>query len=387
MADRHDRFFDSLSRRLKGVAVTWRAETLFRHEPEDVYKTLVADLSQTLVPTTIMGVTTIGVDLFAWLSSKSSMLLLAAGIGGLASVAKILLILVQLRRGVRDDMCICEARRWEASHYAATTLVALSVGMATFVIFRRPDIQLHLLATGLLFGYCAGIVARIAIRPRMAILALILAAGPGIVAAASWNDLPHKIIAVIFTIFLLGGFETVRHVHRTAVRHITTRLDMAALAHNDPLTGLANRLGLREAFRDAAFHRGNVAVHCLDLDGFKAVNDRYGHAGGDGILICVAQRLLAIAPENATVARVGGDEFVVLQCGVRHESEANALARRIISTLSEPFALSEQIVEIGASLGYSLPTAGKNLDDLLRSADEASYRIKRSGGGMASAIG
>lgn len=365
----------------------FESQMRFRRESKDVYQALVADLSCTVIPTSIMGITLVLMDLFAWGDTGAPIFLGAAVAGGLASLGKIFLMLVQRRRSAYGEMGIKKAVRWEFLHALATTIVATSVGAAVCAAFLRPESNVQILATALLFGYCSGVVARLAIRPKIAIVALVLSAGPAIIGASQASTAAHHILAVMFCVFLLGAFDTVRHVYTSAVRHIASRLEMATLARNDPLTGLANRLGLREAFRTASQLRGSIAVHCLDLDGFKGVNDQFGHAGGDAILVCVAKRLLALAPKNATVARFGGDEFVVLQAGVSQVSDAEFLAHRIVDTLAQPFPLDNQVVNIGASLGFSVSSSNNSLDDLLRLADEASYLIKRRGGGVAFASG
>ncbi len=188
-------------------------------------------------------------------------------------------------------------------------------------------------------------------------------------------------IALTFLVFLIGSFESVRHAHSTAVRHVAMRIEMARLARNDPLTGLENRLGLRRAFaRHETETDPLVAIHCLDLDGFKGINDRFGHAAGDAVLAEVARRLVAAVPADATVARMGGDEFVVLQRAVRRPEEAEDLAARIQGSCASRCGSTGAASASGVSLGYAVAGAhGAQLEDLLRRADEASYRVKRGG--------
>ncbi len=191
----------------------------------------------------------------------------------------------------------------------------------------------------------------------------------------------------MFCFFLVGALQSVLSAHRTAIRRIRLRLDMAALARSDALTGLANRLGLRRAFEGvSATGDASVAIHCFDLDGFKPVNDRYGHAAGDALLQELGVRLRLLLPAPALAARIGGDEFVVLQPGVRHVEEAELLARRIVHALGAPYQLGMQTVSVGLSLGFACaPAPMADLDDLLREADAASYAVKRRGGGVAAA--
>lgn len=345
-------------------------------ENSAIRSALVAELAHSTVPTSIMGCTLVGVACFAYWSTGMSALLAAAIGGGLASMAKVALMQLQRRRSSLEPPERADTNAWKAAHAAITSLIAASVGLAATAIFLQPDLSLQMLATGLIFGYCSGIVSRVGIRPKIALMAIVLAAVPPIVAAATWSDVPHHIIVAVFSIFLLGSFESVRHAHRTAVKHVGMRLAMAALAQKDPLTGLANRIGLRTAFR-AISPDDPVAVFCLDLDGFKTVNDRYGHAAGDALLRMVAERLVAVSAPDATVIRMGGDEFVILKPGLHRRSDLAAHADKIMECLNEPFLLEGQDVTIGASVGYaSSPFKPTDLDNLITRADAESYRIK-----------
>ena len=163
------------------------------------------------------------------------------------------------------------------------------------------------------------------------------------------------------------------------------RLQMANLARLDPLTSLHNRLGLREAFD--ALPRGNnglIAVHAFDLDGFEAVNDQFGHATGDILLKAIAERLQQLVGQNHAAARVGGDEFVVLQPVSDRQSDAGALAENIHRQLTEPYDVGTgRPITLGLSLGFSIaPLSTASLNALMREADAASYEIKRNGGGF-----
>lgn len=355
----------------------------FRETPE-IRALLVADLAHSVIPTTIMGVTIVGVSLFIHAETGFGLLLAAAVWGGLACIGKLLLMAAQLRAARAGGADARMTTLFEAAHVVVTLGMGSSVGAVAYGVFRQPDIQLQLLATGMLFGYGSGVVSRVAIRPRIAIASMLVAGVPAIVSVAMWADTPHQVIALTFAVFLIGSFESVRHSHSTAVRHVAMRIEMARLARNDPLTGLENRLGLRRAFERLVTAPGtSVAIHCLDLDGFKGINDRFGHAAGDAVLAEVARRLAGSVPAGATVARMGGDEFVVLQRHVRQPEDAEDLAQRIHRQVREPMRIDNRSLSVGVSLGFALAEAGHaRLEDLLRRADEASYRIKRSGGGV-----
>jgi diguanylate cyclase (GGDEF)-like protein len=159
------------------------------------------------------------------------------------------------------------------------------------------------------------------------------------------------------------------------------------LARHDPLTGLPNRVLLRERL-DRALARSErnrpLAVLCLDLDHFKEVNDTLGHAIGDDLLRAVAARLSACVREGDTVARLGGDEFVVLLPGGQGRRQAGDLAERLIETIGAVFEIQGHSITIGASIGLALaPEDGDHAGTLLASADLALYRAKAEGRGTA----
>lgn len=153
----------------------------------------------------------------------------------------------------------------------------------------------------------------------------------------------------------------------------------------DPLTGLANRLLLVDRFQLALQHakrnQQQFAVLMVDLNKFKAINDTYGHAAGDTVLITVAQRLVAVVRASDTVARLGGDEFVLIIHSVSEREQVVALGRKVIDVLAEPVTLdSGEVVSLGGSIGFAwYPSDGDNLKDILEVADQAMYFCKTSG--------
>ena len=159
---------------------------------------------------------------------------------------------------------------------------------------------------------------------------------------------------------------------------------LEAMALQDALTGLANRRLLPERVRMAIAHaRRNdkqMALIYLDLDGFKAVNDTLGHPIGDRLLQMVADRLLALMREEDTVARLGGDEFAVALWEVSGTAGAATVAARLIDAVAKPYTIDGHTVTVTTSVGVSLyPLHGGNLDELVKSADDALYRAKQAG--------
>jgi diguanylate cyclase (GGDEF)-like protein len=172
--------------------------------------------------------------------------------------------------------------------------------------------------------------------------------------------------------------EHIRHVLELAYR-------AGHLAMHDALTGLPNRALLSERLHHA-LTRANanemVAALVLDLDQFKNVNDTLGHPVGDKLLQNVADRLRPLVGEADTIARMGGDEFAIVQIGLKEAGEAEALAGRIIAALSEPFEIDGHQLIIGTSIGIALgPKDAPSAERLMRNADLALYRAKGNGRG------
>lgn len=156
------------------------------------------------------------------------------------------------------------------------------------------------------------------------------------------------------------------------------------LAHHDALTGLPNRVLLQDR-AEAAMARARrdgeqVGLMFVDLDRFKTINDSLGHHVGDALLRELAGRLVALVREYDTVARMGGDEFVVLMPGLSGPAEAESIALRLLSAMSQPATLGPYELRVGASAGMALfPSAGQDLSTLMRHADAAMYAAKAQG--------
>ncbi|MBI4804823.1 MAG: GGDEF domain-containing protein [Desulfovibrio sp.] len=160
---------------------------------------------------------------------------------------------------------------------------------------------------------------------------------------------------------------------------------MQRLATRDPLTGLSNRLGLSEHLATAlprlTRQGASLEVLCLDLDGFKAVNDTLGHQAGDELLREVARRLTGCLRGEDVLVRQGGDEFIVLvETKGQERNEVPLLAGRILQSIEQPFVLEGQTATVGVSIGAATwPLHGKRIEDVLARADAALYEAKRRG--------
>ncbi|MFZ0840467.1 MAG: EAL domain-containing protein [Xanthobacteraceae bacterium] len=174
-------------------------------------------------------------------------------------------------------------------------------------------------------------------------------------------------------------------------RDITERKEAAArieyLAYHDSLTGLANRTLLADRLTRAIQYTerkgGSLAVLALDLDRFTMINDTFGHDKGDRVIALVAARLQHAVRAVDTVARVGGDEFMIMQIDVKHPADAAGLAQRLIGVVSQPFELEGQQIDIGISIGIALyPDDGLSAGALVQNADTALYSAKAEGGSV-----
>jgi diguanylate cyclase (GGDEF)-like protein/PAS domain S-box-containing protein len=204
---------------------------------------------------------------------------------------------------------------------------------------------------------------------------------------ASVAESVHKLangrtITVVRRPMQSGGWVS---THEDITHRLRLEDRIAHLALHDGLTDLPNRTLLRERLEQALLsaHTGeSVAVLCLDLDRFKEVNDTLGHAVGDELLQAVAERLKSCVRKTDTVARIGGDEFVVVQVSADPLKEAAVLSERFLERITAPYEIGGHQVIIGTSIGIAVsPRDGTDQDKLLQNADIALYRSKTAGRG------
>ena len=172
---------------------------------------------------------------------------------------------------------------------------------------------------------------------------------------------------------VVGGFIVTGH---DVTELVQTRTTLEHLATHDALTGLANRSVLLETLDEIVSHHAHAAVVFIDLDRFKPVNDLLGHEAGDELLRVVADRLRSVVRPGDLVARVGGDEFVIVSHGITERQAAQALCDRIDATLSMPYLLTEGPVRVTASVGLALADDDATVTGLLADADLAMYEAK-----------
>jgi diguanylate cyclase (GGDEF)-like protein/PAS domain S-box-containing protein len=178
--------------------------------------------------------------------------------------------------------------------------------------------------------------------------------------------------------------QNIANLLGTAIDRRAAEERVAFLAQFDALTGLPNRNLLRDrlarSMAQAPRHPSNIAVMFIDLDGFKDVNDTFGHSFGDELLIAVARRLEATIREGDTVGRLSGDEFAIVLSNMSKADDANVVAQHVLGALAEPFDIGGRVVRVTGSVGISIhPGDGDTPEQLLKNADTAMYRAKEQG--------
>ena len=255
---------------------------------------------------------------------------------------------------------------------------AASVGYGTFVSLVSGDWVVATLACLSAAAMVGGISFRNFGAPRLAGVMIVLTLGSCCVAAPFTGE-PLLLITFLQIPFYLASMSAAGfRLNKMLVATMRAERENAYRARHDTLTGLPNRAGLAEAME--ARRSGQVALLYLDLDGFKAVNDTHGHGIGDQLLQAVADRLRGLTRPSDVVARIGGDEFVILTDDLPG-SALLAFGERLVSQVSAPYAFSLDLKPIiGMSIGIArAPEHGSELASLLSAADQALYEAKALG--------
>ncbi|MBE7209638.1 MAG: GGDEF domain-containing protein [Gluconacetobacter diazotrophicus] len=188
-------------------------------------------------------------------------------------------------------------------------------------------------------------------------------------------DLHLKMVSVLATLDQRRELFRLRGRAEEAERELSR---LRAVAYTDHLTGLSNRLALKEWADTALPSRTEpLAIQIMDLDGFKQVNDRHGHAAGDAVLRKLGERLAAIPRRTDMIVRLGGDEIAVVQMNAERPEDCAALADRLLAAVAAPFLVDGQSIQLTASFGSALfPADARTLSELLSQADRAMYAAK-----------
>jgi diguanylate cyclase len=276
-----------------------------------------------------------------------------------------------------------------ASIMLSSGLAMASFGFGCAQSIATGNIALTTMAMSGTMGVLAGLATRWAALPRAAIFTMLLSVVPPMIALAVQGG-AHILAAVAMGFVMLSIAAFTMHNQEYLLAAITTEEMHRRLAQTDHLTGLANRAELMQRMKDACVmlptadgERGrNFAVLYIDLDGFKAINDNHGHAAGDELLKRVADCLRQVAGPDELIARIGGDEFVVM-LNDADALTARAVADEIIASISREHRIEDgRSLRVGCSVGVCMaPDQGREPEVLLARADAALYEVKNQGKG------
>jgi diguanylate cyclase (GGDEF)-like protein len=266
------------------------------------------------------------------------------------------------------------------------TIWSLLLGLALCACMISGNVALMTLAAVVGAGAAAVVTSRNAATPRHAMLVIVLI---GLPMSVGMMLSPHPgmvLVGLLFLPSLLSLYGMIAQNHAVTLRLIEAELRARVLAETDTLTGLYNRMYFRERLGRLASQSGaqeDYGLLCLDLDGFKAVNDTHGHTVGDTLLQAVAQRIRGAVRQADIVFRMGGDEFMIL-LPKADPNECRRVAQRVIEAVSAPYGVSRGLhVTIGASVGsVCAHISDLNSETVLHAADEALYRAKADGKGV-----
>ena len=360
-------------------------------------RTVAEEVRRSLVETLFTSSTSLGVGAVAgstvstiiavssgdiWLSAMA----VAIGLVGAARVSHH----VFFHRAARQD--VTASARSETIYELGAWGYSLLLGMMTLMtMLRSEDALHHMCAATLTTGYAAGICGRNAGRPVIAIGQLALATGPSALGLFLSGELFRMILGAVFLVFMIGMIDITLQTYSAILKAMSATLEQKSLtdrferlARYDAMTGLENRGAFHDRLQSElaavqSGEAGELAVLWVDLDRFKEINDSLGHPTGDGVLCTVARQLSSIVEGRGSVARFGGDEFVLLARGTKPYF-AEELAREVMRGLAVPMTIEGASLQVTGSIGAAVaPGHGTEADILLQHADMALYHAKANG--------
>ncbi|NNC71927.1 MAG: EAL domain-containing protein [Sphingomonadaceae bacterium] len=326
----------------------------------------------------------------AWASGSFALLLCSIAIH-VVGILRVVCYVAYLRAGeddVRQDKVY-----WERLYEIGAWLYSSLLGMLAFLtlIWVGHNV-LALMASTTAIGYGAGVAARNAGRPVIAIGQLCLSTLPISLGLAFGPDPLGWILAVLIVFFVIGIMDISLQIYEVVYSALSgqqEKVEVAErfekMARSDMLTGLDNRLAMQMRLGELldtidADDDLKIAVIWMDLDHFKTINDTLGHLAGDKVLIVTSQRVKAVLGDRGWLARFGGDEFVIM-AKVDSTEEAQAVGEEILESVSQPVSVNDNTIEVGASLGIAVaPEHGRQSEAILKNADIALYHAKNDGG-------
>lgn len=256
-------------------------------------------------------------------------------------------------------------------------------GALFFFSMRSGNTPIMVLSAAHCMGLVGPLCARNYAAPRLALLLVGLCVGPFLAGAESTGEPLMLALLALLPGFLIGAIQLLAHYRSAMLCALSAEMINAERARHDPLTGLLNRHGLEGVMKDLS--RDEVfSLVCFDLDGFKPINDRFGHAAGDDLLCEVANRMQAGLAEGQVLARIGGDEFLALLPGQGADAAEATIETMLAKVSGTPYVVeAKSLVEIGVTAGFACyPEDATDVVELHVLADRALYAAKKAGKGF-----
>ncbi len=346
-------------------------------------------LCQASIPQSV-AVTLINGTLLCWLlAGHATSLYLAGWYGALVVLAVVRLVgywRFRTRYGGAGDLAF-----WSRFNLLGAALAGMLWGAAGLLLFDAGNIAHQAFLALVVCGMCAGAVSTLAVQLPASVLFITTATLPLAFRFARVEHdfgMPFAFLVVLFMLMLIvAAARYARNYHDAlaeSLRREAAEQELAHLAYYDPLTQLPNRRlfidHLTRAVATARRHGNQLAVCYFDLDDFRRINERHGHAMGDRVLMQLARLLCDSVRAGDVVARWGGDEFAVLLTGIGDPAACNGMLERLVAVIAAPQELDGVTYQLNASIGVTLaPSDEDDADALLRQADQAMYLAKRAG--------
>jgi diguanylate cyclase (GGDEF)-like protein len=359
-------------------------------------RAVVDEVRRSLVETLFVSSTSLGVGAVAGaaastaiaLSSGDPWLAVTAVAIGLTGAARLCHAVFFHRTTIQDTVA---SARSETVYEVGAWAYALLLGLLTLLTMIRSDNALHHFVAGTVAtGYAAGICGRNAGRPVIAIGQLALATLPMSVGLFLSSDPVRWVLGVLAVVFMIGMTDITLQTYSAVLKAMSATREQKRLterferlARYDAMTGLENRGAFQERLQSELAQTEvsgeHLAVLWVDLDKFKEINDSLGHPTGDRVLCTVARQLSSIVNGRGSVARFGGDEFVLLARG-KKDGFAEELAREVMRALAVPMNIEGASLQATGSIGVAVaPGDGREAETLLQRADMALYHAKSNG--------
>lgn len=291
--------------------------------------------------------------------------------------------IIVFRRRPMTALTIAQAHSWEDFYAWSAFAFTAVLAALTIRIFQAGYTDGYILTVGLTMALTAGSSAR---TLRFWICASLStgALATLIICMLLTGDLLLQSMALLLALYLYSVFESSAHIVGQIEAVLVAERELDFAARRDVLTRVANRRAFDEALALGCDNGMGFALLLLDLDGFKAINDRHGHAAGDELLRQVADRLSQIVRSTDTLARLGGDEFAIILVGADMSAAAGA-AERALTSVRAPYVVCGSPANVGTSVGIKVVEPGKKVDPnrVQAAADAALYEAKAAGKGQA----